>query len=142
MHHYISTPKERNVLIEECLYFHSLLFNDIPSGTIMDFYISAHRELSDLRYANGHEAAVIKTIVQKRLCAPGIEPWLRAGKQRHILTRKLMLLSYLAECSGSSPIRKVFFGRPTALPRMFLLCCRALGRLTTGYIQRLIYGLV
>jgi hypothetical protein len=84
------------------------------------------------------------TIVQKHLDALGIEPWLRRGSAtRHLLSRKLLLIAYLAECDAEHlEFRLEIRGRLRSLVH---LCCGALWagwHLLKGRLQKALHGLL
>jgi hypothetical protein len=77
------------------------------------------------------------------LDALGIEPWLRGGLQRHLLSRKLLLIAYLGECDAVHPgFRQAVSGR---MPSCLQLCgAGMLGawHLLAGRFQKAVYGLL
>lgn len=84
----------------ESRYFHKCLFNEEAEPRFVELYRAVHFEQADIFAASDHEIAGVARVVARRLDAVGIEPWLRRRSQRHLLSRKLMLATYLAEVDG------------------------------------------
>ena len=89
------------------------------------------------------ELHTVATIVHKQLDALGIEPWLRDGVRRHLLSRKLLLIAYLGECDAVHPgFRQAVSGR---IHSYMQLCGAGLGgawHLLVGRLQKAVYGLL
>jgi hypothetical protein len=107
----------------------------------MDRYLKFHQDCPELMVATPEEIHTVTTIVDKKLDALGIEPWLRKGTNRHLLTRKLMLIAYLTECDAEyykywrgSPERSIWY--------LLLDCIRAGFQLSKGLVQKALYGLL
>lgn len=133
----------RDALTNEVRYFHKLLFGYAPSANYIEAYISAHMDLADLASSDEKQCRTVKLIVERRLDALGIDVFLRSRCTRHLLTRKLLLMNYLAECDPSYAeflrgSTKRFYGFFT-----FCLVGFLMGkRLLHGRIQKKIHGLV
>jgi len=127
----------------EVEYLYHLLFKRAPSNSIIENYLRIHEEFLDLRSADPQELRTVHLVVAKKLDATGIEPWLRCGQKRHLLSAKLLLLNYLAECAGNCPeFERRTSGRFFALFRLILSGSVAVLRMLRGGIQRARYDLV
>lgn len=130
-------------LIREVEFFHRQFFRCDASITFIEYYIKAHEEQPDLACASASELRTVRVIIEKELNAFGIEPWLRLGSERHLLSRKLLLLAYLAECdAGHLTFRQEVKG---ALCSFVQLCRSAvLGviQLLNGRFQIALYELI
>lgn len=94
-------------LEQEGRHLYRCLFREqAPSGVIAH-YCRAHEHLPALHNTPHEQYRSLRIIVDKQLDATAIEPWMRAQGRRHALSAKLLLLAYLAECSGNqSGLRK------------------------------------
>jgi hypothetical protein len=138
------TPDDCVMLNNESRYFYKCLFKkDAPSGMVA-LYRTIHIECPSLFTALDCEVSTVARIATERLDAVGIEPWLRNREQRHLLSRKLLLLTYLAETDGTHLAE---FSVAKRLPCFWLwphiLMCALLGtlRMARGYIQIARYDL-
>lgn len=95
----ISIPELRQEA--ECL--HRCLFGREASPELVENYLRAHDAMPELHDAPSAQLNTMRTIIIRRLDAVSVEPWLRNGNTRHILSRKLLLISYLAECDAKHP---------------------------------------
>lgn len=129
--------------MREVDYLHSLLFGRAANRTLVEAYLAVHSDLPDLMDADEEQRLAVREIVKSRLDALGIEPWLRTGHRRHLLSRKLLLISYLAECDAAHP---EFRRRNAGCFRAFLWLgfagVLAAARLIRGRVQKVIRGLV
>jgi hypothetical protein len=130
-------------LSHEVQVLHQQFFRSPAPPALIDQYLRFHAESPTLVQATPQELRTVATIVHKRLDALGIEPWLRGGAQRHLLSRKLLLIAYLAECDAAHlGFRRAVSGR---LPSCLQLCgagVRGAWHLLTGRLQKAMYGLL
>jgi len=130
-------------LSHEVQVLHQQFFRSPAPPALIDQYLRFHAESPTLVQATPQELRTVATIVHKRLDALGIEPWLRGGAQRHLLSRKLLLIAYLAECDAEHlGFRRAVSGR---LPSCLQLCgagVRGAWHLLTGRLQKAVYGLL
>ena len=131
------------LLDTECRYLYSCLFRTSAPSRIIQKYVLAHKELPSLRECPAQEYATVQTIVDRRLDATAIEPWLRRKGNRHALTQKLLLLAYLAERDG---VREEFSRRAQGRVRGWVALIfggmKGLALLAVGYAEKRVYGLV
>ena len=93
--------------------------------------------------ATDNELRTMEAIVEKHLDALGIEPWLRVGSTRHLLSRKLLLIAYLAECDAQHPeFRRAANGRFLSLVQLCLSTTSGVWHLLRGRRQKALYGLL
>ena len=119
------------------------MFGRECASSIGEYYVRAHFEMFELRDAPDIQFSTVRAIVNKKLNAVLIEPWLRGGMRRHILSRKLLLISYLAECDADHPEYLNFRGRNFLTMINFMLTgVRALLGLAYGWSVKSWYGLV
>lgn len=95
-----SSVLEAVLLRREAEYLHQALFGYAPSTATSDYYVRAHSMLSFLSQASETERSLVQCVVDRGLDAMGIEPWLRGGGKRHLLSAKLFLLAYIGECDA------------------------------------------
>lgn len=130
-------------LSREVEMWHLQFFRSPAPQRLIDGYIAFHAESPEIMRATDDEFRTIATIVQKQLDAIGIEPWLRGGGTRHLLSRKLLLIAYLAECDAEHPLfRREIRGWLRSLVH---LCCCALWagwHLLKGRLQKALYALL
>lgn len=88
------------MLQQEAVHFYKCMFNDHPTQDLIKNYISAHADLNELNNLPDDQNCTIFKIVKKNMNAVVIEPWLRKNGDRHGLSAKLLLVSYLTECGG------------------------------------------
>ena len=132
-----------SLLGQECRYLYFFFFKKTPPPCLVQGYIQAHKELSSLRDFPAREYATIQKILEKRLNATAIEPWLRRKGERHVLTRKLMLISFLAECGGGhEEFSRQAQGRVRGWWALVLGALQGTGALAVGYAEKTFYGLV
>jgi hypothetical protein len=128
-------------LVSEAQHFHGCLFGRPASGDLIRRYVVAHRALDGLRQAPDDELRSVKAILDQRLNAAWIEPWLRRKRgRRHVLTAKLLLIAYLAECSGTAQE----MDRHRAIGRIRFAAVAALGAagLLWGWLLKARHALV
>jgi hypothetical protein len=90
------------MLKREAAYFFWCLFDSTASSDLIENYSKAHECLIDLRSLPADELLTVGVIIEKRLNAAFVEPWLRRKGGRHALSAKLLLILYLVECSGGT----------------------------------------
>lgn len=130
-------------LMQEAQFLHRGFFKRGASVQFVDAYCRAHRDLPDLQAFSAAELATVQTIVERKLNALAIEPWLRRPGKRHALSAKLLLVAYLAESDASHaefsreirPVRCI-------LCRFVAACLAAGGQLVWGRVMRARHGLV
>jgi hypothetical protein len=130
-------------LVREARFLHQRFFRREASSTLIAAYCRAHRELAELRAFDAVELTTVNRIVDRKLSAVAIEPWLRRSGRRHALSAKLLLVAYLAE----SDTAHAEFSRDAPPARCAL--CRFVGtcvvaglQLLWGRLQRARHGLV
>ncbi|MDE7370523.1 MAG: hypothetical protein K2N07_02025 [Desulfovibrio sp.] len=135
--------QESAYLEKECRHLHSCFFKRDAPETLVQEYVRAHAELAALRDIPAEEEMTLRTILDKGLNAAAIEPWLRRKGHRHALTRKLMLIAYLAECGGGhEEFLREPRGRLAGWTGMLLAGVKGAGALAAGYAEKTFYGLV
>ena len=126
-------------------YLHSFLFKSQPDGRLLSVYISAHSLIPDLKVSTQRQKEQISTIrliIKYRLNPVAIEPWLRNKEKRHLLSAKLLLIIYIAECdAGHSEFERGFERGKRAIYTMAVHLAKAAFHLMTGYIQKRVFGL-
>lgn len=85
---------------KEAQHFYGCLFGGQAPDSLISHYLNAHTSLDGLGNIPCRQQQTLNTIVNKKLDAAAIEPWLRGGNRRHALSAKLLLIAYLAECSN------------------------------------------
>ena len=130
-------------LIHELEIFHYQFFSCVPPVVTVSAYIAAHRDKPELFYASESEIRTINIIVEKNINALGIEPWLRISSKRHLLSRKLLLISYLAECDAAhQDFRQESKGLFHSFIGIFFSLSLGAFLLVKGRIDISIYGLL
>jgi len=130
-------------LTHEVEVLHRQLFRFDAPQRLTEHYIRCHTEVPELMQCKDSERRTVKLIIDKDLNALGIEPWLRIGLSRHLLTRKLLLIAYIAECDAEHPeFREEARGHIRSLVKVFNSSTLALFHLLWGLIQKNIYGLL
>lgn len=94
---------ELAALRREAHHLHRGLFRREAPLSLVENYLQAHAAMPELHAASTEQLRTVRIIVANRLDAAAIEPWLRGGRVRHILSRKLLLIAYLAECGAQHP---------------------------------------
>jgi len=84
-------------LAAEACYLHAALFARQPDALTVERYLEAHR----LLFAALPTSPLVSRIVEQRLDAEAIEYALRGQPEGRELTRKLQILSYLAEARSA-----------------------------------------
>ena len=136
-------PVTRSSLKHEAEVLHRQFFRCNAPDRLIENYIRVHEEQPELLMDCSKESRTVKIIVEKNLDALGIEICLRTGSKRHLLSRKLLLLAYLAECDGLHPkFRQVAKGRVHSLMQLCASIISAAFHWFKGKCQMAIYGLV
>jgi len=129
-------------LEQEVNYFHYCLFDSPAPARLVNLYIEFNTDLADSVKVNSNDARTVSTIVMKRLDAVGIEFWLRRKGLRHQLSRKLMLIMYLAECDGEHLDFRVCISGPLGGYKAVVVgLSKAFMHLFVGRIQVALYAL-
>ena len=130
-------------LEHEVNYLHCCLFGSPAPARLVNLYVNFNKEHFDIANVNFSDAHTVKTIIRMRLDAVGIELWLRRNGLRHLLSRKLMLIMYLAECDSAHPEFRVCASGPLL---GYLAVVRALSKavrhLFVGRLQIALYALL
>jgi len=132
-HHAVA---EAGALATEAGVLHEALFGRSPSSRFVGLYVEVHRERADLFAASQTETETVCRIVERGLDIAGIEVLLRRSGLRHLLSRKLMLAGYLAECGGEHPeCRPLSLGRTQAYGKIAMAGMRGAIRLARARFQ-------
>jgi len=138
-----SSSESLQELRKEAEYLYRRLFGRAASTELIENYLAAHAGMPALHAAHEAQFNTMRTIVAKGLDAVAIEPWLRGRNVRHILSRKLLLISYLAECdSRHSEYVRQSGGLMEGRLRFVLAGLRAGFFLARGRYLKARYGLV
>lgn len=130
-------------LTDEVNYLHRLWFGRSPSPGLVAAYLAAHSDRADLFTAPASQQRTVQRVVQRRLDALGIEQWLRTPGTRHVLSRKLLLMAYIAECDAlHHEFTAPATGHSGSLFGLGLAGLRAVTRLIRGRIEISVHGLV
>lgn len=137
------TQTNRVLLERECRHLYSCFFKRYPPDKLVEEYVRAHMELVALRDYPAEDAVTIGKILDKRLNAVAIEPWLRRKGNRHALTRKLLLIAYLAESGGAhEEFCRTPAGRIRGWATLLLGGAKGAADLVAGFAEKTFYGLV
>jgi len=133
---------EINTLTTEAKYLYFHFFQRIASNQFVKLYIKAHMESEWLMDLPQSELAQVRTILDKKLDAVAIEPWLRKSIRLHALSSKLLLVSYLSECDTMNQeySRKYLSGSLSIL-KIITLSIKSFFRLMRGFLQKFFYGI-
>lgn len=115
----------------EAEHFYFCLFGSDITSTVITHYIRAHECLEELCEVPAEQLRTVHIITRKKLKATAVEPWLRRNGMRHVVSVKLLLISYLAECSGENSR----FLLRTVSNKIIIV------RKTLGGLVELLYGL-
>lgn len=130
-------------LTREVEVLHRQFFRRDATHGLIEGYMRAHAEVPDMARASDNELRTVRIIIEKKLDALGIEPWLRSGPERHLLTRKLLLTAYLAECDAAHPeFRQEVGGRVHSLAQLCRSTALAAIQLLRGRLQKALYELL
>jgi hypothetical protein len=132
-----------SMLTLEADVLHRQIFGRPAPAELAKYYAQAHAEMADLTEATEQEIRTVRVVVERGLDAPAIEPWLRAQSRRHLLSRKLSLIMYLAECGGRhAEFRVRAVGRIGSFLRLGASAIAAAARLSCGRLQKMRHGLL
>jgi hypothetical protein len=92
-----AVPPDDRVLAAEARYLHAALFARRADALTVERYCQAHR----LLFAADPASPLLSRIVEQRLDAEAVEYALRRRRRGRELTRKLQILSYLAEARSA-----------------------------------------
>jgi hypothetical protein len=107
-----------------------------PQGLI-EAYLKFHAE------STKDELRTVATVVNNGLDALGMEPWLRGGSSRHLLSRKLLLIAYLAECDAAHlESSRGVQGRWRSFVQLCVSTLTGSGHLLKGRFQKALHGLL
>lgn len=138
-------PIDSETLNREARYFHKYLFGEVAEPSFVELYHTVHLEQPSIFAASDREIACINQIVSRKLNPVAIEPWLRKQSQHHLLSRKLLLATYLAEADGRH-ISRFHLQAPISLyhawPLVFLSLTSGALQLAHGKIQIIWYDLL
>ena len=130
-------------LTHEVELLHRQLFQrEAPHGFI-EAYLRFHAEMPDMAQASDSEHRTVQIIIERKLNALGIEPWLRSRPERHLLSRKLLLTAYLAECDSTHPeFRQEVIGRVRCVAQISRSSALGVVHLFQGWFQKAWYELL
>ena len=137
-------PHEKKILHEEGRYLYRCIFSRDPSFHILNAYINAHREMSELTAIKIEHYRTLRAIVKYRLDALGIEFWLRQKGKYHPLRTKTILLSYLSECDATHTefSRFIFSNTIKSIFHIHFILFKTFFSCLRGGLQKIFYGLV
>jgi hypothetical protein len=124
----------------EMKFFYMALFGMRPSKKLIQCYAQAHDDLIDLSDFDSAQIQTLMVILEQNLDPVGIEIWLRRKGKRHLLSVKLLLVSYLAESGGNIDC----FVRNKHRSKFQLILCLifSIFIFIRGYHQKYKYGLL
>src|SRR5262245_31440698 len=127
-------------LTAEARYLHAALFAQPADPSVVERYVDAHR----LLFAAEPPSRLVATILDRRLDAEAIEYALRRRRAGAELTRKLQILSYLAEVRGA--YEREFLNRrarrPAAMLALAAAALRSAWKLVKGELLVRRHGLL
>lgn len=130
-------------LSHEVQVLHLQFFRRPAPQSLVEAYLKFHVDSLMLMQATDDELRTVVVVVNKGLDALGIEPWLRGGSARHLLSRKLLLIAYLAECDAAHlESSRGVRGRWRSLVQLFRSTVIGTGHLLKGRLQKALYGLL
>jgi hypothetical protein len=133
---------EIDSLRTEAKYLYYQLFQRVSSSQFLELYVKAHIESESLMDLPQSELAHVQTILQKKLDAVAIEPWLRKAMRLHALSSKLLLVSYLSECdSMNQEYSRQHPSGSLSILKIIILSLKSFFRLTRGFLQKHFYGI-
>jgi len=117
------------------------MFGFSPSSEFIHHYVVANQECSDL-HADIVEVDFIRYIIKNEHSVLAIETALRRKVNRHLLSRKIILVSYIAECDGT---HREAYGFSISTFYFWIILplwgIRALTRLLIGRLLMIRYGI-
>lgn len=130
-------------LSHEVQVLHQQFFRSPAPHALIVKYLRFHAESPTLVKATPQELRTVATIVLRRLDALGIEPWLRGGPRRHLLSRKLLLIAYLGECDAEHLVfRRAVTGRLSSYLQLCVAVLLGVWHLLVGRLQKVVHGLL
>jgi hypothetical protein len=133
---------EIDSLRTEAKYLYYQMFQRPSSSQFVELYVKAHIESESLMDLPQSELANVQTILQKKLDAVAIEPWLRKAMRLHALSSKLLLISYLSECdSMNQEYSRQHSSGSLSILKIIILSLKSFLRLTRGFLQKYFYGI-
>jgi len=130
-------------LTHEVQVLHLQFFDKAAPQELIKAYVKFHIDSPKLVQATNEEIQTVVTVINKELDAFGIEPWLRGGPTRHLLSRKLLLISYLAECDAAHlEYSQLLKGRWRTFVQLLCNSVNGIGHLLKGRFQKALYGLL
>lgn len=138
-----SGHNDYSMLIREVDLLHRQIFGRVAPPGLVQHYVRAHAELADLTEASQQEIRTVRIVVERGLDASAIEPWLRSRPTTHLLTRKLLLVAYLAECDAEHPeFRRQVTGRVRGFMQLGRSSALGVMHLLRGRLQKVLHGLL
>jgi len=136
------TP-DSDALMAEASHIHGSLFGtDAPASLLAD-YARAHHECREFAGSTKAERRSVDIVLDKRLDVAAIGRLLTSGADRHLLTRKLLLVSYLAECDGKHPdFRREVRGWLPSMMQAMVVGAFGIVRMVRAKIQIAVHGIV
>ncbi|WP_143530307.1 hypothetical protein [Rhizobium sp. RU36D] len=133
---------DRDGLAKEVNHLHQSLFGRPPTASVIEHYIQAHMIMPELHDVHDAEVRTVRAVIEKKLDAIAVEPWLRDKNRHHLLSRKIFLLSYISECDAEHveynnhiENRFIYFGV------MLFECARASFTMAKGLYLKVRHGL-
>lgn len=89
------------------------------------------------------EVQTVRTVIEKKLDAIAVEPWLRNKYRHHLLSKKIFLISYISECDAEHiEYNNHIENRFIYFAVMMFECVRASFNLAQGLYLKVRHGLV
>jgi hypothetical protein len=134
---------DADYLTKEVGLFYRQLYKLYPSDSFVSLYLQAHLHSNVLNALDTNELSSVIKVVNNKLDAVAIEPWLRKkGQKRHVLSSKLLLVSFLSECDSH---HQEFFRKTRtdqfARLKAVTIPLIALPRYVFGFFLKYIYGI-
>jgi hypothetical protein len=125
---------------EEARYLHAALFSVVADDTIVERYHEVHRRL----FPEQPTSPLVVRIIANRLDAEAIEFALRRRNAGRELTRKLQIISYLAEARRAyvDEFVNLTNNRLVAIVRLGAAAVRSIWKLLKGAVLVRRYGLL
>lgn len=134
---------ETAALLDEVRHFHASLFGRPPSASLAEAYLRAHADIEALGALDAAQRRSLQRIVERRLDAVAIEPWLRSKTgRRHPLGAKLLLISYLAETDAAHPEYSRASVLPAGLCPLAVRVLSSAARMLRGLFQKAWHGIL
>lgn len=134
---------DRDVLEKEVYHLHQSLFGRPPSASVVNHYFQAHIIMPEFHRIDDTEVQTVRTVIEKKLDAIVVEPWLRNKNRHHLLSKKIFLISYISECDAEHiEYNNHIENRFIYFAVMMFECVRASFNLAQGLYLKVRYGLV